>query len=307
MISSETDLLVSHDKKHISSQYRISKIEKRIKRYLMHPNETYINFKALSLATIAFVALAMGFISISKSTPEVIDRNIYTRKKQGNDGMLVSESKKLIYHLNPKCGTQTMRKWMMHEEFDFGFNARFINGTQIEERHENFTHFTTIREPMSRFISAYNHIIRKGKLRDKYFLEKSLGQVIDIFYEENFTNPRNHHLELQSVNLNRMFKLDFLVRVESLKDDLAKRGINYPMKKKWNVNTEKKASKNGLSESQIEKLCWILEPDYIALKQVYDIPLLCKDAFSNGKAHNFEKIPLVTFEDGKMWIDQIES
>ena len=209
-------------------------------------------------------------------------------------GSLIAPQAGLRYFIHPKCASSTLRWWMWKS-----FNATTI-WNEIR-KHRDLRTFTSIREPISRFVSGYNEVsfhqlqhlhcdeeVRRLKTHGwpnpespkQIFFRKSVNEAISTLYEEDFVNPYGVHIALQSIKLEGIAPLDFVLRSEFLVEDMRKhnipRGVEFAHGRTATVH---KLNASQLSDEEIRKLCWILRKDYCTLKDFYDKPEVCTDLF----------------------------
>jgi len=141
-----------------------------------------------------------------------------------NYQITLSNQKKYIWFLIPKCGSNSIRNFL-HKNSEIVSNEQFKEAVRTGIDWENYFKFIIVRNPWDRLLSAWQDKVRKQwdeKYRFPQFRIKYFEQFHDkdfSFFVKNCEINRDPHLRSIS-ELVDISGIDFIGKLENLQEDL---------------------------------------------------------------------------------------
>jgi hypothetical protein len=117
--------------------------------------------------------------------------------------MIVCEDKKFVFIKNPKTASRSLSSFFINN-FKC-FNLGLDHSINIPSQYKDFTIYLTIRNPLSRAVSAWKHVVKDWKIKNlgdgdlslKQYLKYrmfSTGDGFNFFYQSHLLNQFNRNI-----------------------------------------------------------------------------------------------------------------
>ena len=140
-----------------------------------------------------------------------------------NPTCVVSDRYKFIYILMPKNASTTLRTEFKNERYGPGYEM-YYSAVDEDKKNAYFT-FTVLREPVSRFLSAYQEVSMRLDRNDRGNIDYDFISIddtelrINTFLDSIWENQWDVHIEKLSEVLKNL-QIDFFVGMEWLQQDM---------------------------------------------------------------------------------------